>query len=34
MTDNIKFVHLALLKKVLDAIYKKGLEEPPPIQAL
>jgi len=34
MIDNIKFEHLGLLKRVLDAIYKKGFEEPSPIQAL
>jgi ATP-dependent RNA helicase DeaD len=34
MTDKIKFEHLGLSKRVLDAIYKKGFEEPSPIQAL
>lgn len=34
MTDKIKFEHLGLSKRVLDAVYKKGFEEPSPIQAL
>ena len=34
MTENIKFEHLGLSQRVLDAIYKKGFEEPSPIQAL
>lgn len=34
MTDKIKFEHLGLSQRVLDAIYKKGFEEPSPIQAL
>ena len=34
MTDNIKFEHLGLSQRVLDAIYKKGFEEPSRIQAL
>ncbi|HUX59278.1 MAG TPA: DEAD/DEAH box helicase, partial [Bacteroidales bacterium] len=34
MTDNIKFEHLGLSKMVLDAIYKKGFEEPSRIQTL
>jgi len=34
MTDNIKFEYLGLSKRVLDAVYKKGFEEPSPIQAL
>ena len=34
MTDKIKFEHLGLSKRVLDAIYKKGFEEPSRIQAL
>ena len=34
MTDNIKFEHLGLSKMVLDAIYKKGFEEPSRIQIL
>ena len=34
MTDEIKFEHLGLSKRVLDAVYKKGFEEPSPIQAL
>ena len=34
MTKNIKFEHLGLSKRVLDAVYKKGFEEPSPIQAL
>jgi len=34
MTDNIKFEHLGLSQRVLDAVYKKGFEEPSHIQAL
>ncbi len=34
MTDKIKFEHLGLSKRALDAIYKKGFEEPSRIQAL
>jgi len=34
MTDKNKFEHLGLSKMVLDAIYKKGFEEPTRIQAL
>jgi len=34
MTDKIKFEHLGLSQKVLDAIYKKGFEEPSRIQIL
>ncbi|MBA7518303.1 DEAD-box ATP-dependent RNA helicase CshA [subsurface metagenome] len=34
MTDKNKFEHLGLSKRVLDAIYKKGFEEPSRIQAL
>jgi ATP-dependent RNA helicase DeaD len=34
MTDKIKFEHLGLSKRVLDAVYKKGFEEPSSIQAL
>ena len=34
MTDKNKFEHLGLSKRVLDAIYKKGFEEPTRIQAL
>jgi len=34
MTDKIKFEHLGLSQRVLDAIYKKGFEEPSRIQTL
>lgn len=34
MTDNIKFEHLGLSQRVLDAINKKGFEEPSQIQVL
>lgn len=34
MTDKIKFEDLGLSAKVLEAIHKKGFEEPSPIQAL
>jgi len=34
MTDKIKFEHLGLSQRVLDAVYKKGFEEPSSIQAL
>jgi ATP-dependent RNA helicase DeaD len=34
MTEKIKFEHLGLSQRVLDAIYKKGFEEPSQIQAL
>jgi len=34
MTEKIKFEYLGLSKRVLDAVYKKGFEEPSPIQAL
>ncbi|MDO9555833.1 MAG: DEAD/DEAH box helicase, partial [Atribacterota bacterium] len=34
MTDKINFEHLGLSKMVLDAIHKKGFEEPSRIQAL
>ncbi|MDD5016362.1 MAG: DEAD/DEAH box helicase, partial [Atribacterota bacterium] len=34
MKDKIKFEHLGFSQKVLDAIYKKGFEEPSQIQAL
>jgi len=34
MTDKIKFEHLGLSERVLDAVYKKGFEEPSSIQAL
>jgi len=34
MTDKIRFEHLGLSKRVLDAINKKGFEEPSHIQAL
>ena len=34
MTEKIKFEHLGLSQRVLDAIHKKGFEEPSQIQAL
>lgn len=34
MTDKIKFEHLGLSQRVLDAIYKKGFEEPSPFRIL
>lgn len=34
MQDKIKFEHLGLSQRVLDAIYKKGFEEPSRIQVL
>jgi ATP-dependent RNA helicase DeaD len=34
MTDKTKFEHLGLSQRVLDAIYKKGFEEPSNIQLL
>ena len=34
MKEDIKFENLGLSKRVLDAIYSKGFEEPTPIQAL
>ncbi|MEA1940024.1 MAG: DEAD/DEAH box helicase [Candidatus Caldatribacteriota bacterium] len=34
MKDKIKFEHLGLSQRVLDAVYKKGFEEPSSIQAL
>ena len=34
MTDKINFEHLGLSQRILDAIYKKGFEEPSRIQAL
>jgi len=34
ITDNLTFDHLGLSKRVLDAVYSKGFEEPTPIQAL
>jgi len=34
MTDKIKFEHLGLSQRILDAVYKKGFEEPSSIQAL
>jgi ATP-dependent RNA helicase DeaD len=34
MKEKIEFEHLGLSKRVLDAVYKKGFEEPSQIQAL
>ncbi len=34
MKDKISFEHLGLSQRVMDAIYKKGFEEPSSIQAL